>query len=173
MQRFSAKGTVEQVRPKPAVNAALWAREAVANLECQEVVDTKAFTGRGNLYALRQLVASLEDVEARMRALSKSSKALVDTSVYLTVHRRSSSGYTFLRWRERAGANRHLSWNEVSAKIAIHPSAQQRWCVEASDLANALNSEHLALRETIKSIRGRVAQSASHLYARSLPRGYG
>ena len=166
--RLRAEG-VRRAEPNRAVNVAEWARTAAANGDCQEAIDAKAFRGRGDLRELRQLVASLTDVEDRMEALSATSKGLADTRMYLVVHRRNSSGYTFLRWRERLGMNRHLPWADVEASIARHPPAQQRWCAGASELANQLNANHLVLRDRIRAVRDRLARSESHLYPRALP----
>lgn len=156
-------------KPKPTGNPVQWAREAVANLDCQESVDAKAFTGKGNLHELRRLVTALEAVEDRMRELSAASSALDSAYIYLMVHHRRDDAYTFLRWRERVGGNRHLPWGDLDAKLAGHPPAQQRWCAEASALAHQLNAEHLALRKRIKALRLQLSQTPSQVYAKPIP----
>jgi hypothetical protein len=85
------------------------------------------------------------------------------------LHRRTSSGYTFLRWRERAGASRHIHWDDVGQILAHMPPPVRAWCGEAGAKAQALNAEHLALREGIKEIRRSLMQKRSHLLPRALP----
>ena len=156
---------------KPTGNSARWAREAVANGRCQDAVDTKAFTGRGVLYELRQFVAALDELERRMTVLSETSRAVEGARICLALHRRHSSGYMALRWRERVGAKAHLPWSELDARLAEQPPAQRRWCGEANALALQLNAEHLVLRERIKALRMRLWQSTSPVYARPIPAG--
>ena len=153
---------------QPTLNASLWARQTAGELTCQEAIDAKAFTGRGSLRELRQMIAGLDEVEQRMYELSSTSKALIDTRLYLVVHQRSSTGYMFLRWRERAGGNRHLPWERSNALIEAHSPPQRRWCTEATEYALALNQQHLTLRERLKAMRQQLLQSASHVYPRPL-----
>ena len=162
-------GDSGRVAPAPIDDAVQQASQASAELNCQEATNAKAFMGRGSLRALRLAVASLDGVEARMKALSASSKTVVDTRIYLVVHRRGLTGYVFLRWRARMGGNRHLPWDEADRLIADHPPVQQRWCAEASRLAQQLNSEHLLLREALKTMRRLRATTVSYVYARALP----
>ena len=55
---------------EPIVNPARWARQAVKDQACQNRADTKAFTGRGKLLELRQLLTELDvTVEAINLAL--------------------------------------------------------------------------------------------------------
>ena len=152
---------------KPAGSAVQWAREAVANVGCQEELDAKGFTGRGSLRELRHMVTELSAVEGRMEGLSAASKALSGVRLYLVVHRHKKTGYTFLRWRERSGGARHVPWHELEALLAGHAPAQRRWCTEASDAASGLNAEHLALRERIKAVR--LLQPQPAIYARPIP----
>ncbi len=153
----------------PATGAAPWTQETAAIAGCQVLLDAKAFTGRGKLRELRHHTTAIAAVEQRMEALSSASKALVNAGMYLVLHRDRSSGYTFLRWRERGGANRHLPWDEAAARLANQPAAQQRWCSEASSLAIHLNAEHLALRERITALRLQLRATPAPIYARPIP----
>lgn len=154
---------------KRTVNEERWARAMVANPDCQDRVDVKAFTGRGGRYELRQLVDRLEAIEARMQGLSAASKAPPACNAYLVVHHRTSSGYTFLRWRERAGASRHVHWDDVGEILQVMPAEVRAWCSEAGAQAQSLNAEHLAVREAIKEVRHSLLQKRSHLLPRALP----
>lgn len=155
--------------PLPAGGEAPWTQETAATAGCQVALDAKAFTGRGNLRELRQLTTAIGAVEQRMEALSSASKTLVNAGMYLVMHRHRRSGYTFLRWRERSGANRHLPWDEAAARLANQPAAQQRWCSEASSLASHLNTEHLGLRERITALRLQLRATPAPVYARPIP----
>ena len=83
---------------------------------CQEQVDAKALTGKGNRPDLRQLQAEVDRLEQHMHALVAASKGVSGAQMYLTVHVRKTTGYVFLRWREvgqqpalaLAGSARHL-----------------------------------------------------------------
>ena len=163
------KGSDHPTGLKRTVNEEQWARAMVANLTCQERVDVKAFTGRGSQRELRHLVDKLEAIEASMQGLSTASKALPACNAYLVVHHRTASGYTFLRWRERAGASRHVRWDDVDSILAVMPDRVRAWCSEAGAQAQALNAEHLAVREAIKVVRRSLLQKRSHLLPRALP----
>lgn len=163
------KGSLSTALKKHTVNDEQWAREAVAKLDCQERVDAKAFTGRGKLRDLRQLIASLDVVQTRMEELATASKQLNGAAIYLIVHHRNSSGYTFLRWRERGGSNRHLSWPDVEKLIQTYPRSHQQWVRAASALADELNGEHLEHRKAIKAARVRILRTVSHTFARPIP----
>lgn len=75
--------------------------------------DVKALTGRGTLSRLRQKLDGIDAILKQMRDLSEKSKSVPGLSFYLVVHQKSTTGYVFLRWRQRMGSNRHLSFEEV------------------------------------------------------------
>lgn len=126
------KGQSQHAGDERIVNHVVWARHTAVNQDCQNLVDVKALTGRGGLAALRQGVASLDAVADKMRHLSEQSKTVKGVGAYLVVHQRSSRGSVFLRWRQRLGANRHLSWEELEEIASMLPGDLRAWCLRAS-----------------------------------------
>ena len=161
------KGQSQHAGDERIVNHVVWARHTAVNQDCQNQVDVKALTGRGGLAALRQGVASLDAVAEKMRHLSEQSKTVKGVGAYLVVHQRSSRGSVFLRWRQRLGANRHLSWDELEEIASMLPGDLRAWCLRASREAQLLNEEHLQLRSKIKIARRSLELSEPHLYPRS------
>lgn len=161
------KGRSQHAGDERIVNHVVWARHTAVNQDCQNQVDVKALTGRGGLAALRQGVASLDEVAEKMRRLSEQSKTVKGVGAYLVVHQRSSRGSVFLRWRQRLGANRHLSWEELEEIASNLPGDLRAWCIRASREAQLLNEEHLQLRSKIKIARRALEVSEPHLYPRS------
>lgn len=161
------KGRSQHAGDERIVNHVVWARHTAVKQDCQNQVDVKALTGRGGLAALRQGVASLDSVADDMRRLSEQSKTVKGVGAYLVVHQRSSRGSVFLRWRQRLGTNRHLSWEELEEIASNLPSDLRAWCLRASKLAQLLNEEHLQLRADIKIARRALEVAEPHLYPRS------
>lgn len=160
------KGPAEHIAGEHAVNHVQWARQAAVEPDCQNRVDVKALTGRGNLAHLRQQVASLDELVRAMRELAQQSKNVPGLSIYLVVHQRSANGYVFLRWRARLGSNRHLNWDAVEQMD--HASSELRqWCRAASARAQQLNARHLDAREAIKRIRQNVDRAVPFMFPRS------
>ena len=56
------------------VNAIAWAKNLMQNETCQELFDTKAFTGKGAAFTLRQLVSEVDTCAEEMRSLSAATK---------------------------------------------------------------------------------------------------
>ncbi|WP_141832015.1 hypothetical protein [Delftia sp. HK171] len=161
------KGRSQHAGDERIVNHVVWARHTAVKQDCQNQVDVKALTGRGGLVALRQGVASLDAVADDMRLLSEQSKTVKGVGAYLVVHQRSSRGSVFLRWRQRLGTNRHLSWEELEEIASNLPSDLRAWCLRATKLAQLLNEEHLQLRADIKVARRALEVAEPHLYPRS------
>ena len=150
------------------VNDVLWARQNSLGQDCQNRVDVKALTGRGTLAKLRQEVAKIDDLVNQMNELAKATKSVSGLGIYLVVHQRKSSGYVFLRWRERLGSNRHLDWDEAQDLTRLQPEAVRSWCRQVSVIAQQLNADHLRCREEIKRVRKEVSRMKPHLFQRSI-----
>ena len=103
-----------------------------------------------------------------MQELAKASKAVPGLGIYLELHKRSASGYVFLRWRERFGSSRHVGWDEIDALTNALPENIRAWCQAASSRAQELNTDHLDARSEIKRIRKMVEHSTPHVFPRSL-----
>lgn len=161
------KGQANQVEGHQVVNDVLWARQNSLGRDCQNPVDVKALTGRGTLAGLRQKLDAIDKLIQQMRDLSEKSKAVQGLGFYLVVHQKSETGYVFLRWRQRLGSNRHLSFEEVEALAADLPIELRQWCKAASQRALQLNEEHQQTRSEIKRIRVRLDKAAIFLYPRS------
>lgn len=164
------KGASHQVSPKRVVNLETWARQAMGEQDCQNQVDTKALTGRGNLARLRQQVDELEEVVKRMKSLCQQSKEVVGLGCYLVVHKRSETGYVFLRWRQGDMRARHLSFEEVDEQSKKIPHHLRRWCDEASRIAISLNGQHRDIRASIKRLKKDIEGMPSHIFPRSVQR---
>jgi len=162
------KGQANQVEGHQVVNDVLWARQNSLGQDCQNRVDVKALTGRGTLAKLRQEVAKIDDLLNQMNELAKATKSVSGLGIYLVVHQRKSSGYVFLRWRERLGSNRHLDWDEAQDLTRLQPEAVRAWCRQVSVIAQQLNADHLRCREEIKRVRKEVSLMKPHLFQRSI-----
>lgn len=147
------KGQANQVDGHQVVNDVLWARQNSLGRDCQNPVDVKALTGRGTLSRLRQKLDGIDAILKQMRDLSEKSKSVPGLSFYLVVHQKNTTGYVFLRWRQRMGSNRHLSFEEVEELASGLSSELRQWCMAASQRAVALNEEHQQTRSDIKRIR--------------------
>ena len=161
------KGHTKHIGHEHAVNNVLWAKEATGEQDCQNRVDVKALTGRGTLSRLRQKLDGIDAILKQMRDLSEKSKSVPGLSFYLVVHQKNTTGYVFLRWRQRMGSNRHLSFEEVEELASDLPSELRQWCMAASKRAVALNEEHQQTRGDIKRIRVSVDKAPVFLYPRS------
>lgn len=161
------KGASQHTGRGRVVNNVLWGRQALADQDCQDRADVKALTGRGTLSRLRQKLDGIDAILKQMRDLSEKSKSVPGLSFYLVVHQKSTTGYVFLRWRQRMGSNRHLSFEEVEELASGLPSELRQWCMAASQRAVALNEEHQQTRGDIKRIRVSVDKAPVFLYPRS------
>lgn len=143
------KGASQHTGRGRVVNNVLWGRQTLAQQDCQNTSDVKALTGRGTLAGLRQKLDAIDNLVQQMRDLSEKSKAVQGLGFYLVVHQKSETGYVFLRWRQRLGSNRHLSFEEVEALAADLPIELRHWCKAASQRALQLNEEHQQTRSEI------------------------
>jgi hypothetical protein len=114
---------------------------------------------------LRHYVDKLAGIERAMVELSTLSK-LARTPVYLMVHRRGSTGYAFLRWREAGASKRHLSLEQIRTRIEDWPSESRAWVEAMSQKAMAFNEAHLQAREALKKIRADVLARKQHVLPR-------
>lgn len=138
-------------------------------LSCQETVDTKAFTGRGEFRALRQICRDVDTVEKSMETLARASKLATSYQMYLMVHRRHSTGYTFLRWRAVGWSTRHLSWQEAEDMAARYDIKRRQWYASVSDAALTLNQRHKDLRKRLRDLEARIKKTRQPIYARPIP----
>lgn len=159
---------MSKTRLEPVVNPAQWARQAVTEQACQKQADTKAFTGRGKLLELRQLLTELDRTQEAMKQLTEITKQVQDGQMQLVLHVKKATGLTFLRWREKSGACRHVPWPEVQEQIANFAPDVGDWYRSASGQAMALNERHKELRRTIATARKVVLRSEPKLYARPI-----
>lgn len=158
-------------RLEPVVNPAQWARQVVTDQACQKQADTKAFTGRGKLFELRQLLTELDLTVDAMKLLVEATKKVQDGQMHLVLHVKNSTGLTFLRWRDRTGACRHVPWPEVQPRIAELAPRVRDWYGLVSSQAVELNERHKELRRAIATARKVVLRSAPKVYARPIPLG--
>ena len=135
---------------------------------CQEPVDTKALTGKGNLHALRQLETEMDKLEQHMKELSAVSKKVHGIQMYLMLHRRHSTGYMFLRWREAGGDKRHLSWEEAADIYLSYTERLRGWYRDITDRAQLANEAHNQLRNEFRAARRRNEASGQSVYARQV-----
>lgn len=136
---------------------------------CQERVDTKAFKGKGTRSKLRHLQSEVDRLEQHMNELVAASKKMPAFSMYLALHHRSATGYTFLRWREAGGDKRHLSWEAARALCDKHPPHIRRWYMQLSAQAQHANAEHVALRKELRQLEQSSRGLSMPLYPRPLP----
>lgn len=162
------KGSMEQIGLRPDVNVADWACQYVAEHGCQSQVDAKAFTGRGKLLELRQYLAQLKDVEQQMADLVAVTKQVPGFWIYLTLHVHKN-GLRFLRWRERAGGKRHLSWEEAAMTWQDQSAAVQDWYQSVSGRCTQLNEMQKDLRRAITMVRAVIQRSSAAIYPRAIP----
>ena len=135
---------------------------------CQKPVDTKALTGKGNLHALRQLEAEMDKLEQHMKELSAASKKVHGIQIYLMLHRRHSSGYIFLRWREAGGDKRHLSWEEAADIYLTYTERLRGWYSDITGRAQLANEAHNHLRNEYRATRRRLETSGRSVFARQI-----
>ena len=157
---------INKTRLEPVVNPALWARQAVTDQACQKQADTKASTGRGKLLELRQLLTELDRTVKSMKQLAEATKQVQDGQIHLVLHIKNSSGLTFLRWRERSGACRHVPWQEAQQRFAELAPRTRDWYGLASSQAVLLNERHKELRRAIATARKVVLKGVPKVFAR-------
>lgn len=136
---------------------------------CQDQVDAKALTGRGNHLALRQAEAEVDRAEARLRELSEASKQVAGAQIYLMLHRRARTGYEFLRWREYGARKRHLSWEHGAEIYGGYPEPLRAWYAELAAEAQQANEQHVLLRQRARSIRVAIQGRRQPVFARPIP----
>jgi len=135
---------------------------------CQERVDTKAFMGRGNRHGLRQAEDELDRLEQEMRRLAAISKQVAGAAIYLMLHRRRSTGYVFLRWREVSGSKRHLSWEQGQAIFYEYAEPMRSWFADLARQAIEVNVRHLESRKRLRLLRSNVRTRQMLLFARPM-----
>lgn len=155
-------------RLEPVVNPARWAEQAVAQGDCQKQADTKAFKGRGKLFELRQLLTELDRTTEAMKHLVNLTMQVQEGQMRLALHVKSDTGLTFLRWREKSGACRHVPWPQVAGRIHALAPAVRHWYEQVSEQAAILNERHKQLRRAIATARKVVLRTAPKVYARSI-----
>jgi hypothetical protein len=160
-----------KVRMEPIVNPARWARQAVKDQVCQNRADTKAFTGRGKLLELRQLLTELDATVEAMKHLADITKLVQDAQMYLMLHVKNATGLTFMRWRERTGACRHVPWPEAQDRIARLAPDVGDWYRQATEQAMTLNERHKELRRAIATARKVVMRKTPAVFARPISIG--
>jgi hypothetical protein len=160
---------INRTRLEPVVNPAQWARQAVSDQACQKQADAKAFTGRGRLLELRQLLTELERTVDSMKHLAEATKQVPGGQMHLVLHVKSSTGLTFLRWRERSGACRHVPWPDVQERFANFAPRTRDWYGLACSQAVLLNERHKELRRAIATARKVVLKGVPKVFARPIP----
>lgn len=136
---------------------------------CQQLVDIKAFKGRGTLHALRQAETEVDSLTQQMRELSDASKSVSGAQIYLMVHHRHSTGYVFLRWREAGGAKRHLSWEEAQALYGRYTEPLRSWYRALAEHAQQINAKHTQARKAVRGLRTELMRLEPAIYARPIP----
>ena len=152
-----------------AVNSSQGQSPSAGGESCQERVDAKAFTGRGSHRELRQLQAEVDRLDGLMRQLSAASKQVEGAQIYLMLHHRHATGYQFLRWREVAGAKRHLSWEQGEAIYSRYAAPLRPWYEDIAAQARQVNEDHLKRRREIKSMRFWLSKQERQVFARPIP----
>ena len=152
-----------------AVNSSMGRDLSGGGESCQERVDAKAFTGRGSHRELRQLQAEVDRLDGFMRQLSAASKQVEGAQIYLMLHHRHATGYQFLRWREVAGAKRHLSWEQGEAIYSRYAAPLRPWYEDIAAQARQVNEDHLKRRREIKSMRFWLSKQERQVFARPIP----
>lgn len=164
------KGREAAANPKrSSTNIGQWAQQAAAAPTCQYAVDTKAFTGRGTRQELRHWVDRLDVLEREMAELSCKSKEAAHTcGAYLAIHRRASTGYVHLRWREHGAGKRHLLADQVHAMTEGQVPFVRNWVSDVNAMAERLNAAHKKARIALREIRDQVTAKPQPLLPRSI-----
>lgn len=145
------------------VNIVQWA----GSVDCQTDVDSKAFKGKGTLLELRQLVDRLAEIEAKMVNLIEVTKGAAQAcGAYMALHRRKTTGWVNLRWREAGGSQRHMRTEDLAKKVAEQSEAVRRWVRSASEEAERLNDAHYRVRNEIRVIRKFIERKKVHMLPR-------
>jgi hypothetical protein len=74
-------------------------------------------------------------------------------------------------WRERAGNQRHLSWEDAMASLEHATSEVQEWYRNVNQQCLAANERHIELRSAIAVLRRSVMRTQIPLYPRSIATG--
>lgn len=156
------------IRRNPIVNPVLWAKQEVKDQACQSRADTKAFTGRGSLLELRQLLTELDRTTDAMTNLVELTKQVKNAQMYLMLHTKTKTGLTFLRWRERLGDCRHVPWPEAHDRIDAFSPDVGDWYRQATEQALGLNERHKELRRAITTARKVVLRRKPEVYAKPI-----
>lgn len=161
-------GRTSKAPMEPIVNPARWARQAVKDQACQNRADTKAFTGRGKLLELRQLLTELDTTVKAMKHLADVTKLVQDAQMYLMLHVKTATGLTFLRWRDRTGTCRHVPWPEAQLRINSFSPDTGDWYRQATEQALTLNERHKELRRAIATARKVVLRTDPKVFPRPI-----
>ena len=110
----------------------------------------------------------MDTLEQHMTELSAASKRVHGIQMYLMLHRRHSTGYMFLRWREAGGDKRHLSWEEAADIYLSYTERLRGWYRDITDRAQLANEAHNQLRNEFRAARRRIEASGQSVYARQV-----
>lgn len=88
--------------------------------------------------------------------------------MYLAKHRRKSTGYVFLRWREAGGSKRHLSWEQARRHWSEYDRVTRDWYAQLSAEVRQVNEQHVAARRRMRSVLRQVQKKERHVYARPI-----
>ena len=149
--------------PAPAPVAAAGTQAAdqseLGRESCQQRVDTKAFTGRGEPRAVREAAAAVDRLHLQMDQLVATSGRSRVAQLYLALHVRSTGQHS-LRWRglTTAGGHAHLSWDDARRLIGKQPYGMQAQLVAWDVQAKSLNAEEIKARLDLKRARAAAAK---------------
>ena len=110
----------------------------------------------------------MDTLEQHMTELSAASKRVHGIQMYLMLHRRHSTGYIFLRWREAVGDKRHLSWEESADIYLTYTERLRGWYRDITSRAQLANEAHNQLRNEFRAARRRIEASGQSVYARQV-----
>lgn len=151
-----------------AVNDADWARQYVLEQSGQNGVDTKAFKGRGKFHELRVMLTEIDRLEKSMQELVEVTKCVPGYLMHLTMHVHNNNGAASLRWRDRSGARKHLSWEEATELVCGMPSEVVGWYARVTSQCQVLNERHKELRRGVAVVRRLISSTPSKVYARAV-----
>lgn len=168
MKGVDQRVLVEQDVEKSGVNVVDWTRQFVMDQDCQNGTDTKAFKGRGKFRELRQLLTGIDSLEQDMADLINATKEVPGHLMYLTLHSHKATGSKSLRWRDRSGLRRHLSWDEAKQLVQDQPSDVRQWYLRVTASSLLFNERHKHLRRSILDVRNRIARTEPAIYPRAV-----
>lgn len=117
----------------------------------------KAFTGTGNLRAVRRASAVVEALRDEMRALIELTLTVGDhRRMSLSMHTRAQTGQFGLRWRTVGTKTRHLSWDEADEIAASWGPEWAAWYGQVTNTALVLNEREMEARQQLRKERARA-----------------